>query len=96
MSTACIFAGEHEIYYTEEDIPAPKNYYSLTKLCGEITARQHPNSCIIRTNFVPKEQWKYPKAFTDRFGTYLFSDNVAKGIFEVCKKKRKRHNTCCW
>lgn len=89
MSTACVFAGENRKFYTEDDAPAPKNYYSVTKLCGEIVARQYENSCIIRTNFVPKQQWKYPKAFVDRFGTYLFSDNVAKGIYDVCKKKEK-------
>lgn len=88
ISTACVFAGEKEKYYTEDDIPAPKNYYALTKLCGEIVVRQYNNTCIIRTNFVPKEQWKYPKAFTDRFGTYLFSDDVAKGIFDVYKEKK--------
>ena len=89
MSTACVFAGEKEKYYTEEDIPAPKNYYSITKLCGEIVVRQYENTCIIRTNFVPKTQWKYPKAFIDRFGTYLFSDNVAEGVHDVCKKRVK-------
>lgn len=87
MSTACVFAGEKEKYYAEDDIPDPKNYYSLTKLCGELVVRQYKNTCIIRTNFVPKKQWKYPKAFVDRFGTYLFSDNVAKGIYDVYKKK---------
>ena len=89
MSTACVFAGEHEKYYTEDDIPSPKNYYSLTKLCGELVTRQYENTCIIRTNFVPKEQWKYPKAFTDRFGTYLFADDVAKGVSDVIAKKEK-------
>ena len=89
ISTACVFAGEKEKYYTEEDMPSPKNYYSLTKLCGEMIVRQHENTCIIRTNFAPKEQWKYPKAFTDRFGTYLFSDNSAEGIFDVFEKKEK-------
>ena len=89
MSTACVFAGENKKFYTEDDIPAPKNYYSITKLCGEIVARQYENACIIRTNFVPKQKWGYPKAFIDRFGTYLFSDNVAKGIFDVVKKKEK-------
>lgn len=89
MSTACVFAGEKEKYYTEDDIPEPKNYYSVTKLCGELIVRQYKNTCIIRTNFVPKKQWKYQKAFADRFGTYLFTDNVAKGIFDVCKKKKK-------
>ena len=89
ISTACIFAGEKEKYYSEDDVPSPKNYYSLTKLCGEIVTRQHTNTCIIRTNFVPKEQWKYPKAFVDRFGTYLFSDDAAKGIYDVANKKEK-------
>ena len=89
MSTACVFAGENEKYYTEDDVPSPKNYYSITKLCGEIITRQHKNTCIIRTNFVQKEQWKYPKAFVDRFGTYLFADQVSDGIFDVCRKKEK-------
>ena len=88
ISTACVFAGEKERYYTEDDVPSPKNYYSLTKLCGEIVTRQYKSTCIVRTNFVPKKQWKYPKAFTDRFGTYLFSDNVAEGIKEVTSKKQ--------
>lgn len=87
MSTACVFAGENKKFYTEDDIPAPKNYYSLTKLCGEIVTRQYSNTCVIRTNFVKKWKWKYPKAFVDRFGTYLFADGVAKGIHEVWKKK---------
>lgn len=89
MSTACVFAGENKKYYTEDDIPSPKNYYSLTKLCGEIATRQYENTCIIRTNFIAKTQWKYPKAFVDRFGTYLFAGNVAEGIADVVKKKPK-------
>ena len=89
MSTACVFAGENEKYYTEDDAPDPKNYYSMTKFEGEKIVKEYGNYCIIRTNFVPKEQWKYPKAFTDRFGTYLFADDVAKGIFEVVEKKEK-------
>jgi len=89
MSTACVFAGENEKFYTEDDEPDPKNYYSLTKLEGEGVVKQYENTGIIRTNFVPKEQWRYPKAFTDRFGTYLFADGVAKGIFEVVEKREK-------
>ncbi|MBI2135167.1 NAD(P)-dependent oxidoreductase [Candidatus Woesearchaeota archaeon] len=89
ISTACVFAGEKEKYYTEKDAPSPKNYYSFTKACGEIAARQYQNACIIRTNFAPKGQWKYPKAFTDRFGTYLFPENIAQAISEVIGKKEK-------
>ena len=38
---------------------------------------------FMRTNFVAKKTWSYPKAFTDRFGTYLFAENVAIGISEI-------------
>ena len=89
LSTACVFAGENERFYTEEDVPSPKNFYGLTKMCGEVVVRQYNNSCIIRTNFVHRQKWKYPKAFVDRFGTYLFSDQVAQGISEVLQKKEK-------
>jgi len=89
ISTACVFAGENEKYYTENDVPSPKSFYSITKLCSEIVVRQWQNACIIRTNFAPKQQWKYPKAFSDRFGTYLFSDDVARGIHDVFEKKEK-------
>ena len=54
-----------------------------------MVARQYPNTCIIRTNFVPNQKWKYPKAFVDRFGTYLFTGQVAQGISEVLQKKEK-------
>ena len=89
LSTACVFAGENERYYTEDDVPSPKNFYGLTKMCGEVAVRQYKNSCIIRTNFVPNQKWKYPKAFVDRFGTYLFTGQVAQGISEVLQKKEK-------
>lgn len=89
LSTACVFTGEKNKYYTEDDPPGPKNYYGFTKLCGELVVRQHNNNCIIRTNFAPKGPWKYPKAFIDRFGTYLFSDGVARGIYDVYKERKK-------
>ena len=85
ISTACVFSGE-EGMYTESDLPNPKNYYSLTKLIGEFVIRELENWLIIRTNFVPKEPWPYPKAFIDRYGTYLFADDVAKAIKEVIEK----------
>ena len=45
------------------------------------------NYLIVRTNFVAREQWPYPKAFVDRFGTYLFADQVAYGINDIVKEK---------
>ena len=88
VSTACVFDGHHEMY-KESSIPYPENYYALTKLVGESEVRKLPEFLIARTNFVAKEKWPYPKAFTDRFGTYLFADGVAKGIEDVQKEKIK-------
>jgi len=85
IGTACVFYGDKGMY-TEDDIPRPKNFYSLTKLIGEYVVRLVPKHLIVRTNFVAKEKWPYPKAFTDRFGTYLFADDVARGIREVIEK----------
>jgi dTDP-4-dehydrorhamnose reductase len=83
VSTACIFDG-YSGMSDETSIPYPENFYSLTKLLGEQIVNQLDNSLIIRTNFVGRKKWPYPKAFTDRFGTYLFSDQVAQGIFDIC------------
>ena len=82
LSTACVFDG-HDGMYKESSIPSPENFYALTKLIGEQQIKNLKNYLIIRTNFVGKQKWVYPKAFTDRFGTYLFAENVASGIKEI-------------
>lgn len=88
ISTACVFYGDRGDY-SEFDIPYPKNFYSLTKLLGEFTLRscKHIPYLIIRTNFVSREKWPYPKAFIDRWGTYLFADDVVLGIKQVIDQK---------
>jgi dTDP-4-dehydrorhamnose reductase len=86
ISTACVFDG-HVGMYKEDSIPYPENFYALTKLIGEHEVNKLTNYLIIRTNFVAKKKWPYPKAFTDRFGTYLFSQDVAKAIKEVFDSK---------
>jgi dTDP-4-dehydrorhamnose reductase len=80
-STACIFYGDKG-NYMETDTPHPKNFYSLTKLLGEFIVKYSTLKkwLIIRTNFVARKKWLYPKAFVDRYGTYLFADNVARAI----------------
>jgi len=85
VSTACVFDG-HTGMYKESSIPYPENFYALTKLLGEHEVTKLPNYLIVRTNFVAKTKWPHPKAFTDRFGTYLFAKGVAKGIEEVQKE----------
>lgn len=82
ISTACVFDGNSGMY-DETSIPYPENFYGLTKLLGEYCVKKYDNSLIIRTNFVGRKKWSYPKAFIDRFGTYLFADQTALGIKEV-------------
>lgn len=84
ISTACVFYGDKGDY-VETDIPYPKNFYSLTKLLGEFVVKYSnlKKWLIIRTNFVPREKWPYPKAFIDRYGTYLFADDLALAIKSV-------------
>ena len=88
VSTACVFFGDRG-NYGESDIPYPKNYYAMTKLLGEAAVRHSglKRWLIVRTNFVGKGKWPYPKAFVDRYGTYLFADDVAKAIEEVASKE---------
>lgn len=81
ISTACVFQGTKGMY-NETDLPYPKNFYAFTKYVGE-TKINMLNHLIIRTNFVGNEPWRYPKAFADRFGTYLFAEGVAKGVKDV-------------
>jgi dTDP-4-dehydrorhamnose reductase len=86
ISTACIFRGDSEMY-SEESIPNPVNFYGITKLIGESIVQALSNHLIIRTNFVGKKPWPYKKAFSDRFGNYLFSDDLANAIKETFESK---------
>ena len=85
ISTPCIFDGKSGMY-VESSIPYPVNFYGLTRLLGENIVERLPQYTIIRTNYVSKKRWPYPKAFTDRFGTYLFPNGVAQGIYDVQKE----------
>lgn len=84
ISTACVFYGDKGDY-VETDIPYTKNFYSLTKLLGEFIVKYSglKKWLVIRTNFVPREKWPYPKAFVDRYGTYLFADDLSLAIKSI-------------
>ncbi len=86
LSTPCIFDGLSGMY-TETAIPNPVNYYGITRMNAENEIKKLQDFIIIRTNYVNKKTWPYPKAFTDRFGTYLFPKQVAQGIYDVQTKK---------
>lgn len=87
ISTACVFQGDRGDY-VETDLPYPKNFYSLTKLLGEFVVKYSnlKKWLLVRTNFAAREKWPYPKAFADRYGTYLFADDLARAIKKVIEE----------
>lgn len=91
VSTACVFPGDSPSkYYSEEDVPYPKNFYAVTKLIGECISGSFSKSLdvlVLRTNFIERKKWPYPKAFTDRFATYLYADQVANAIKDLVEKR---------
>ncbi len=91
ISTACVFPGDNpEAFYSEEDFPYPKNFYALTKLLGECVVREEmliDQFLIVRTNFAERGKWKYPAAFTDRFGTYLYPDQLATALYDLAERR---------
>jgi dTDP-4-dehydrorhamnose reductase len=82
ISTPCVFNGKDGMFL-ENSIPYPVNFYGSTKLLAEKEVETLTNYLIIRTNYVARKPWPYPGAFTDRFSTYLFADQVAKAIVEL-------------
>ncbi len=88
LSTACVFDGNIGMY-KESSIPYPENFYALTKLLGEQEVKRSLNHLIIRTNFTAKKKCTYPTAVSDRFGTYLFAEDVAGGIKDVLNSDMK-------
>jgi dTDP-4-dehydrorhamnose reductase len=84
-----VFPGDDPTaVYSESDVPRPKNYYALTKLLAEYVVDgwsryTSGRSRVVRTNFAERGAWKHPKAFSDRFGTYLFPDLIAGRVAEL-------------
>lgn len=51
ISTVSVFSGQ-EGNYKENDVPYPKNFYSLTKLLGEFVVQNYENALILRLNLI--------------------------------------------
>jgi len=89
VSTACVFSGK-EGNYAESSIPYPANFYGLTKTVAESLVRySNLDWLIVRTNFVKRGAWSHKKAFEDRWGTYLYADEVAKRVLRLVYLKAK-------
>ncbi|MDA2936257.1 NAD(P)-dependent oxidoreductase [Patescibacteria group bacterium AH-259-L05] len=82
ISTSYVFDGEKGDY-TEDDIPDPVNFYSLTKLLGEIVVSQYKNTLIIRTMFKPDGPWSFKRAFVDQITTAEFVSDIAPDIVKA-------------
>lgn len=79
ISTDYVFAGT-DGGYREDDPPGPaRNYYALSKLVAEESARWVDRHLIIRTSFRPRS-WPYPQAFTDVFTSQDYVDVIAPEV----------------
>lgn len=82
ISTEYVFDGKRG-NYKETDMPNPLNFYSLTKLLGEVIVNQYPNTLIIRTAFKKDGPWAYPKAFIDQWMSADFASERAPAIVKA-------------
>lgn len=78
LSTEYVFDGERG-GYNEGAIPNPVNFYSLTKLLGEYSARQARRYCVIRTLFKPRP-YKHPMVPADMWTSGDYVDVIAKKL----------------
>ena len=63
LSTNYVFDGRRPEPYTEDDLPAPRSVYALTKLAGEYAALAYgPSALVVRSS-----------------GLYGFAGNASKG-----------------
>jgi dTDP-4-dehydrorhamnose reductase len=79
MSTDYVFDGDQEPTsggYKPDDIPHPINWYSTTKLIGEIYTQAYADHYIIRSSF-KKSPWEHPKAVADMWTTADYLDVIA-------------------
>ena len=80
VSTDSVFDGAMG-KYAEDDVPYPKNFYSLTKLLGEQHVR---NGIIVRC--CPKTRpWAHEVACTDRWFSAEYVDQTAAKIVRIIK-----------
>lgn len=78
LSTEYVFDGERGRYH-ENHIPNPVNFYALTKLLGEYSARSARRYCVIRTLFKPRP-YQHPMVPADMWTSGDYADVIAKKL----------------
>lgn len=79
QSTDYVFDGDQApggTGYKPDDVPHPINWYSTTKLIGEVFTQAYPKYYIIRTSF-KVSPWEHPKAVADMWTTADYVDVIA-------------------
>lgn len=82
ISTDYVFSGEKGAYSEDDSLGPPVNYYALTKLVAEESARLARRHLIIRTSFRPRE-FQYPVAFSDVYTGQDYVDVIAPQVAEA-------------
>lgn len=86
ISTDYVFDG-HTGNYSEEDIPAPANFYGLSKLAGEMVVTGCDEWLVLRAPFRDGPPWKYPQAFKDQWTSSEFLSVRAPQILQIALGK---------
>ena len=100
ISTDYVFDGSKTDFYTEDDTPAPRGVYGITKFEGELAVGAvNPDSVIVRsgwiygrggTNFLSVmhkllADGKRIKAISDAYGTPTYANDLAKRLRELAE-----------
>lgn len=88
MSTDYVFDGDQEPGhggYKPTDVPHPINWYSTTKLIGEVYTQAYSDHYIIRSSF-KKAPWEHPKAVSDMWTTADYLDVIAPLIDKTIRR----------
>lgn len=90
MNMAKLFTCSPFVYISSEYAYNPINYYSQTKLCGEVVVKAMCEKyLIIRTLFKPNP-FPWPKAFINQYTMGDYVDVIAKLIAKEIKKWDKK------
>ena len=81
ISSDYVYKGDRG-NYSESDEVLPSNLYAWTKLAGEAAVRAVSDHLIIRTSFGANE-FQYPAAFTDKWSSKQYVDEVAPKILKA-------------